>query len=451
MRIIIVGCGNVGVTLARMLVGDGHSVTMVDKSPARLSNIGENIDALTVCGNGSSVAVLEEAGVKNADLLIAVTDTDEGNLLCCMIAKKAGNPDTIARVRNPIYNNEIDFIKKQLGLTMVINPEMSSAREISRVLRFPSADEIESFAGGRVELVKVQVTEAVKLDGLTIRQVDEKFKAGVLIASVERNGEVTIPGGNFQLQKGDQISVLGTPKNSMAFFKKIGLNTHQVKNAMILGGGRMSEYLAKMLLDMKVNVKIIEQDPERCAELADVVSDALIIQGNATDRDLLLAEGLESAEAFVTLMGGDEGNVILAMYAKEHSKAKLVTKISQMELGKMVGRLNLGSVIYPKYITADRILQFVRATQNSEGSNVERLYHIMDSKALALEFVVKESSALTGVPLMKLPLKNNLLIGCIIRRNEVMIPRGQDEIRVGDAVIVVTTDVELKELQDILK
>lgn len=450
MKIIIIGCGNVGYTLARILTAEKHNVVVIDDSQARLSKLDE-VDAMPICGNGASVAVQSEAGVETADLLIAVTNSDEVNLLCCLIAGKTGHCHTIARVRDPIYNNEIGFIKEKLGISMIINPEMSSAHEISRILRFPLADSIESFEGGRVELIKFKLTPDLHLNGYTVREIDEKFKAGVLITGVVRDREVTIPGGSFVLMDGDMVTILATPKNSQTFFKKIGVNTHQVKNAMLLGGGRISEYLSEMLIDMKISVKIIEKSRERCDELSEAVDNALVINGNATDRQLLIAEGLGTAESVVSLLGVDEENMIMSLYVQENSKAKMITRIKQLELGEMLNKLELGSVVYPKQITADRILQFVRSTSAGIGSEVERLYHIMDNKAEALEFKVKDNSEVTKTPLMKLNLKKDLLIGCIIRDGRVFIPRGQDTIQVGDFVIVVTTNQGLKALKDIVK
>lgn len=450
MNIIIIGCGNVGITLARILTEEKHNVVMIDKNPAKLSRM-EDIDALSFCGNGASVAVQKEAGVETADLLIAITDSDEVNLLCCLIAGKTGNCHTIARVRDPIYNGEIGFIREKLGLSMIVNPEMSAAREISRILRFPLADEVETFAGGRVELIKFKMTQDLHLNGYTVRELDEKYKAGVLITGVLRDGQVTIPGGSFKLLDGDVVTILAAPKNSQSFFKKVGVNTHQVKNTMILGGSRIAEYLSQMLLDMKISVKIIEQKNERCLELSERVGGALVLQGNATDRQLLSAEGLEAAESVVSLLGVDEENMIMSLYIQENSKAKVVTRIQHLELGEMIGKLDLGSVIYPKQITADRILQFVRSTSAGMGSEVERLFHIMDGKAEALEFFVKEESEVTLNTLMELKLKKDLLIGCIIRDEKILIPRGQDRIRKGDRVIVVTTNTGLRALKDIVR
>ncbi len=454
MEIIIIGCGKVGRTLAELLVKENHNVVMVDSSAERLNNFTDDIDAIRLVGNGASIKTQEEAGVKTADILIAVTGSDEVNLLCCLIARRAGKCHTIARVRNPMYNQEINFIKDQMGISMIINPELAAAREISRILRFPSAMEIDSFAGGRVELLKFKLLPEFNLDGVSVKDIDNRLKTNVLISGVERGDSVAIPDGNFILRNGDMISIIATPANSQRFFKAIGLKTHQVKNTIIVGGGTIAVYLAKFLSAMKIDVKIMEKDEKRCDYLDDElkdVKDVRIIHGDGTDRDLLAEEGLSRTESFVTLTNVDEENVILALYAKENSRAKLVTKINQIDFRGMLSRLDIGSTIYPKYITADYILQYVRALQNSIGSNVERLYHILDNKAEALEFVVKEDSAVTNKPLMELSLKKNLLIGSINHGGQICIPRGQDSIRVGDTVIVVTSQKGLNDIRDILK
>lgn len=451
MKIIIIGCGKVGRTLAQLLVREKHNIVMVDNSAARLNSLTDDIDAIRLLGNGASIQTQEEASIRTADILIAVTGYDEVNLLCCLIARRAGRCHTIARVRNPIYSKEINFIKEQMGISMIINPELAAAREISQILRFPSAMEIESFAGGRVELLKFKLLPEFNLDGVSVMDIDNRLKANVLISGVERGDNVAIPDGKFILRNGDMVSILATPANSQKFFKAIGLKTHQVKNTIIVGGGTIALYLAKLLVAMKIDVKLIEKDEKRCEYLDEQLEGVRIIHGDGTDRDLLTEEGLGHAESVVTLTNVDEENVILSLYAKENSKAKLVTKINQIDFRGMLSRLDIGSTVYPKYITADYILQYVRALQNSIGSNVERLYHILGNKAEALEFIVRENSAVTDKPLMELQLKRNLLIGCINRSGEIRIPRGQDSIQVGDTVIVVTSQTGLNDIRDILK
>ena len=437
MQIIIVGCGKVGRTLAEQLQEEESDITLIDVSSNVITSLQNDIDAMGIVGNGASINTLVEAGIENADILIAVTGSDEMNLLCCLIAQKTGHCQTIARVRNPIYAKEISFIKKRLGVTMIINPELAAAQEISRLLRFPSAIKIDTFARGRVEMLKFKVLPEFNLDGMTISRITEALKCDVLFCAVESRDHVSIPGGN--------------PVNAAAFFKKIGLKTNQVKNAIIVGGGTISYYLTKALLDMNISVKIIEQNESRCETLSDLLPEATIINGDGTNRSLLMEEGLSRTEAFVSLTNMDEENVFLSLFAKTVSNAKLVAKVNRLAFDDVIDNLDIGSVIYPKYITADYILQYVRAMQNSIGSNIETLYHILDNQAEALEFAIRENSPVTGIPLSELNLKKNLLVGYLNRNGQVRIPRGQDTIQVGDTVIIVTSQKGLRDITDILE
>ena len=391
------------------------------------------------------------AGIEDAHLLIAVTGSDELNLLCCVIAKKVSKCHTIARVRNPLYNKERNFIRKSLGITMIINPELASAIEISRLLRFPSAIELDTFAKGRVELLKFKLLPEFRLSGMSVMEIVDKLRCNVLICGVERGEEVFIPSGNFILQDNDLISIMASPKNSASFFKKVGIHTHQVKNALIVGGGTLGYYLAALLIDLKIKVRIVENNQERCQQLSELLPEATVICGDGTDKKLLLQEGLTQTESFITLTNMDEENIFLSLFAKKNSKAKLITKVNRIAFDDIIDGLDIGSVIYPKYITADYILQYVRAMENSLSSNVETLYHILDNQAEALEFSVKEASSVTDIPLSQLNLKENLLIACINRNGSIQIPRGQDTIQVGDTVIIVTSVKGLRDLKDILK
>lgn len=451
MKCIIIGCGKVGITLAEQLYQENHDVVIMDASAKRMQDIPENIDAMRIVGNGASIQAQMEAGVNEADILIAVTGSDELNLLCCLIAKKAGKCSTIARVRNPVYSKEINFIKERLGVSMTINPELTAATEIARLLRFPSAIKIDTFAKGRVELLKFKIRPQFKLDQLAVSALQNTLKSNILVAAVEREDNVYIPNGDFILKDGDLVSIIASPQNAANFFQTIGLKTNQVRNCMIVGGGTIAFYLAKELLSMKIPVRIVEKDPARCELLSQELPHATIICGDGTDRKLLLEEGLCTAEGFVSLTNMDEENLMLALFAKDQSSAKLVTKVNRLAFDEIIERLDIGSVVYPKYLTADYILQYVRAMQNTIGSNVETLYQILDDRAEALEFAIHEESPVTDTPLMELNLKDNLLIGCIHRRERVFIPRGHDSIQVGDTVIIVTTQVGLQDIRDILK
>ena len=424
MQIIIVGCGKVGRTLAEQLQEEESDITLIDVSSNVINSLEDDIDAMGIVGNGASINTLMEAGIENADILIAVTGSDEMNLLCCLIAQKTGHCHTIARVRNPIYANEIGFIKKRLGVTIdasTRNWQQHRRFPVSFVSRLPSKSTL--LPESRVELLKFKVLPEFGLDGMTISRITESLRCDVLFCAVESRDSVSIPGGNHVVHDGDLVSILASPVNAAAFFKKIGLKTNQVKNAIIVGGGTISYYLTKALLDMNISVKVIEQNEARCEVLSDLIPEATIINGDGTNRSLLMEEGLSRAEAFVSLTNLDEENVFLALFAKTVSKAKLVAKVNRLAFDDVIDSLDIGSVIYPKYITADYILQYVRAMQNSIGSNIETLYHILDNQAEALEFAIRENSPVVGIPLSELNLKKNLLVGYLNRNGVVKIPR----------------------------
>lgn len=451
MQIIIVGCGNVGSTLTEQLSKEGHNITVIDRDADRVEVVANLYDVMGIAGNGASLGVQSEAGIEQADLLIAVTTSDELNLLCCLIAKKVGNCHTIARVRNPVYSKELPYIKEELGLSMIINPEQAAALEISRLLRFPSAIEVDTFAKGRVELLKCRVKEGSPLCDLSLMDISSSLRCEVLVCAVERGEDVYIPDGKFVLKEKDVISLVASPKHANAFFKKIGMATNRIRSVMIVGGGETTYYLTKLLLHMGMDVTIIEKDKQRCNELSELLPKALIIHGDGTERNLLQEEGLEHVQAFVSWTNMDEENVLLSLFARHVSKAKTVTKIHRIAYDEIIDGLELGSVLYPKYITAEYIIQYVRAMQNSIGSNVETLYRLIDNRVEALEFYVGAQSPVVGVPLKELKLKENLLICCINRKGQIITPGGQDTMEVGDTVVVVTTNTGFDDLGDILK
>ncbi len=451
MKIIIVGCGKVGTSLAEQLNHEGHEITILDMNPDTVRALANKLDVMGMVGNGASYSVQVEAGIESSDLLIAVTGSDELNLLCCIIAKKAGNCNTIARVRNPLYSKDINSMKDQLGLAMVINPEYASAKEIARVFKFPSALSIDTFAKGRIELLKYKIEPGSILHGLSLISISEKLGVNVLICAVERGDEVFIPNGAFTLQERDIISFVAAPKNSLEFFKKIGAVTTGAKNTMIVGGGQLSYYLASELISMGIKVKIIERDKDRCIMLSELLPQASIICGDGTDRNLLMEEGLLSAESFASLTNLDEENIMLSLFVKSQCDAKLITKINRITFDEVVDTLELGSILNPKHVTSENIIRYIRAKQNSIGSNVETLYKLIEDKVEALEFNISEKSAVTDIPLQDLRLKNNLLICCINRYGKIITPRGQDTLRVGDKVVIVTTATGFDDIQDILE
>lgn len=451
MKIIIVGCGKMGVTLAEQLNSEGHDITLIDRDSQKLKMITDSIDVMGVTGNGAMYQVQMEAGIVEADLMIATTNSDELNMLCCLAAKKAGNCHTIARIRNPEYAEEVGFLREELNLSMAINPELAAAREISRLLKFPSAIKIDTFAKGRIDILKFKIPEHSVLHGMKVAEVGPKLRCRVLICAVERGNDVIIPDGSFELLIGDKISFVASPGETSGFFHQVGIKNNAIKTAMFIGGGKITYYLAKLLADTKIKIKIIEQDFARCNELSELLPGVMIIHGDGSDQQLLLEEGIRQTEAFASLTGFDEENILLSLYAASQSKAKLITKVNRIAFENVIDSMNLGSVIYPKMITADNILQYVRAMQNSLGSNVETLYKIVANKVEALEFRVGKDAPV-GVPIEQLKLKKNLLVACINRKGRIITtPRGRDTLELGDTVIIVTTNTGLKDLKDILE
>lgn len=451
LNIIIVGCGKVGITLVEQLGKEGHDITIIDKNARKIQEITNLYDVLGLVGNGASYSVQMEAGIEKTDLIIAVTESDELNLLCCTIAKRVGNCAAIARVRTPDYSREVGYLREKLGLAMIINPELEAAKEAARVLYLPTALEVNSFAHGQAELIKFKVPDGNILDGMKIAYLGAKIAKDILICAIERAGRVYIPSGDFQMAKGDIISFASPRKIAKAFLEKIGFQTNRVKNTMIIGGGKAAYYLAKQLIGMGISVKIIETNQARCDELHILLPKAIIINGDGTDQELLKEEGIEYAESFVALTGIDEENILLTLHARQVSNAKVITKINRINFKDVISNLDLGSVIYPRYITSEAIIAYVRAKKDSMNSNIETLYHMFDHQVEAIEFSVDAASALTDVPLKDLALKKNLLIAFINRHGSILIPSGQDCIQVGDTVMIVTTHTGFNDIRDILK
>lgn len=451
MNIIIVGCGKVGQKLAEKLSCEKENdITVVDLRRNVVQDLINQYDIMGVCGSCSDLDTLEEAGVADADILIAVTGSDEVNLLTCLIAKKAGGCQTVARVRKPEYAKELHLFKEDLGLALIINPEFTAATEMARVLRFPSAIKIDTFAKGRAEILKFKIPENSALDEMQIKDIHKRFDCDILVCGVEREESAFIPGGDFLLKSGDVVSIVASVKNGAQFFKQMGIKTNRVKDTMIVGGGATAYYLAKQLIATGINVKIVEQKQERCEQLCCLLPKATIINADGTDNRVLLEEGIEHAESFVSLTNIDEENILLSMFAGTKTNGKLITKINRIAYDEVISRLDLDTVIYPKNLTAEYIVRFVRAKKNSIGSNIEAMHMILDGKAEAIEFRVKESSPVTETTLEKLDLKDNTLITAINRGGKVIMPRGKDVIMPEDTVIVVTTHMGFKDITDIL-
>lgn len=449
LKVIIVGCGKVGSTLAEKLNEEGNDITIIDRNSDKIEAVASLHDVMGIIGNGASFSVQLEAGIENADLFIAVTDSDELNLLCCTVAKRVGHCSAIARVHNPDYSKDITYLRDKLGLALIINPELEAAKEVARILYLPSALEINSFAHGQAEIIKFIIPDNNELDGKSIMNL-KNIASEILICGVERDGEIYIPSGNFTLRSGDTVSFVSQRAKAHSFLKKIGILKSKVKNTMIVGGGKAAYYLANQLIKHGISVKIIERNRAKCEQLSVLLPKAVIINGDGTDERILNEEGFKEAESFVPLTGIDEENILLTLHARKHGNSKIVTILNRPYFKDVISNLDLGSIVYPRYITSEAIIAYARAKKDSMNSNIETLYHLFDSRAEAIEFRVDEKSAVTDTPLKDLKLCNQLLICFINRNGNIIIPSGNECIKVGDTVMVVTTHSGFNDIQDIL-
>ncbi|WP_455582166.1 Trk system potassium transporter TrkA [Dysosmobacter sp.] len=453
MRIIIVGAGKVGLALTQNLSRENR-VTVIDQNPQLIENIINIHDVMGVCGNGASYEVQNEAETDKADLLIATTSSDEINIVACLVAKKLGVQHTIARIRNPEYEKQLRFMREDLGLSMVINPEKATAREIARVLRFPNAMKLESFSKGRLELVEYRLPEDTILNGIRLSDLYKNLRVRVLICAVARKGETIIPSGDFELRSGDKIYLTSSPAQLEQFFRHLRVFRCRASSVMIVGASKMCYYLAQELLEMGMSVKIIDRDESRCIQMGERLPRALVIVGDGTDSELLQEEGIGQTDAFVAITGMDEANILMSMSAsKQAGECKVVAKINRKALVDLVSAESMiDSVVSAGAVTAELILQYVRAMQNATGSQIKTLHRIVDGTVEALEFGVTHDAPYIGVPLKDLKLKSGILLAGIVRQNgQIIIPSGDDVLHLGDDVIVVTTDTSLRDIRDILQ
>ena len=452
MKVVVIGNGKVGRTIVEQIRQEGHQVVVVDNDSEVVEDIINELDVTGIVGNGASYDVLKEAGVDKADLVISSTNSDETNILSCLIAQKIGADATVARVRSYEYSNQLNIIRDGLGITMPINPESETANEITKILNFPEAIRVDSFANGHVDLVELFIPEGNQLIGQSLLSIYQKYQIKVLVCAVVRGEEVIIPTGSFTFQAKDKIYITASSRSTLrSFLTKVGLIESKLKSVMIVGGGKISAYLGKELLKNKLDVKIIEEDRERCAELSTLLPDATIIHGDGTDQEVLLEEGLLYTDAIVCLTGSDEENIIVSMFAEQQHVKKIITKVNKASLVGLMESVSLASVVSTKEITASKIISYIRSVKNKRGNNVITLHKLVNNKVEALEFLVKNNKKLIDIPLKDLKLKENILIAAIIRKNEVIIPSGNDVISVDDKVIVVTTNQFLDELNDILE
>lgn len=451
MKIIIAGAGKIGHSVAEILSEEGHDITVIDRDPEIINLLSNTLDLICVEGSATSPETLLEAGAAQADLLLAATEQDEVNMVCGISARRMGTKHVIARVRDPQYLRQTEFLREALGLSVTVNPEYECAKEISRILRFPSAVRVDAFSKGSVEIIEHRVQENGKLDGMQLKLLPQQFGAKVLVCVVERGHEAIIPNGDFILRGGDRLSISGATGELRRFFVAAGQYKKPVRRAMIMGGGRIAVYLAKMLLDSGIAVTIVERLRERCDTLCDLIPKAHIVCGDATRSDVLLEDGLASADAFVALTGDDGDNIITSMYARSCHVGKIVAKVNRDHFSDILESTGLDSIVTPKEIVAQQLARYVRAMSNSVGSSMETLYRLADGKVEALEFRVSDDSACVGIPLKDLKLKPNILISALIRGSRNIIPDGETRILAGDHAIIVSSTGRLKDIDAIVE
>lgn len=450
MKIIIIGNGQTGFHLAEQLTRENHDVTVIDRDPAQLKKSQNSQDVITYTGDAVDAETLREAGVSGADLLIALTSSDQNNLLSCMLARELGTSHTIARVRDPKLVSGISVLWNTLGLSMSMNPELEAANEISRQLIQPADVKVDFFAKGKIELVEYTIPENSPLCGIRLPQLTQKLKMQILVCAAIRGGEVLIPDGSYTITAGDRIGIAGSPAEIAKFFRLIDPARKKAKTVVIVGGSTISYYLARQLEENDLRVCIIEKDKERAEYLADALPHADVTYGDGSDEEMLREEGLAEADALVALTAMDQENIVISMSAQARGVKKVITKIDHTQLSGIISKANIRNVVTPHLIAAARVQRYVRAMQSSLDSNVEALSSIMDGKAEALEFKVTEAFRGIGIPLKELRPKKGYLVACIIRKRQTIFPRGEDKILPGDSVIVVTTHVGLNNLSDIM-
>ncbi len=449
MHIIIVGLGKLGLTLTKQLVNEGHSVTVVDTNNEKVTAAVDSYDVMGVWGNGATCDTLEEAGAAKAKLIIAATASDEMNILTCLIANKMGVESTIARVRNPDYSSQTQFLRNELGINMVVNPEFETANEISRIIRFPSAANLDSFSRGKVEIARIRIHSDNPLCELPLYEIRKKIKAKVLVCAVQRGEEVYIPSGNFILKCDDIISITGTRTQLSNFMKQTGVYKHKIKNVMIIGGGRIGYYLAKLLTDTGRNIKIIENDTNRCYSLNDMLDDCTIIHGDGTDQEILDEQHIEKQDALVALTGIDEENIIVSMYAESKGVNKVITKVNRHSYS-ILNDIGLETVVSPQIVAGNLVTRYVRALDNSAGnSQIKTLHKLCEGKVEAAEFIVPENAGYENIPFKDLKILPNILIGCINRNGKIIFPDGEEVMKANDSIIVVTAGRIIEDLHDI--
>ncbi len=451
MKIIIIGSGKVGFTLAKQLSGENHDLVLIDHRAEAMQVADNTLDILCLEGSGASIQILLEAGVRAADLVISVTGSDELNIVCCLIAKKLGARHTVARIRSPEYFREANLLKREVGLNMIINPEYAAAQEISRLLRVPSAFSVETFARGLVELIGFPILESDGLAGLSLFEYNKRRSNGVLMCAVIRGGEVYVPNGRFVPQVGDKAYVIGSQREIASFFHALGRDGNRIRDITVLGGSKIATYLTWAVEKVGMRVRIVEQDPVKCLSLSEKLPDSMILQGDGTDSAVIDAEGLLETDAFIALTNRDEENLLMAMTAQRYGVKKVIAKMSRPNYIDMMRESGVDSIISPKDITANQISAYVRAMARSEGSAVENLYKPLGGAIEAVEFTATATTRFLDTPLKDLRLKPGMLVAAIAREGKILIPDGSTSIRAGDKVIVMAKSIFLQDLDEILE
>ena len=446
MNIIVVSDGEVGYTLAEYLSRDGHDITLVDKSRRALQKASETLDVLCVMGSGANLRTLIEAGAEAADIIIAATTNDELNMVSCLAAKQLGAKYTIARIRDPEYTESLTLLQDKLDIDQVINPERATAQEISRLMRFPFAINVESFAHGRVEMVEFRVEESDRIDGVPLSQLHGRYPH-VQFNAVLRDGETIIPGGGFEIHIGDRLYVTGDRISVTAFFKQLGKDTQRAKNAILIGGGHVSYYLAKTMAGMGIHLKIVEVNEEKCKSLSETLDNAIVINGDGTDRELLESEHIRDHDVLICLTDRDEENLVTGLYGVRLGMRKVIVKINRLETMDIIGDMGIDSVVSPKLATANVILRAVRARSHSQNSVIQKVYPLLADQAEAYEFIALDGGSYLNVPLSKLK-KKDVLVSMIVRGRQTIIPFGSDHIEAGDTVILTALAGTIFDLKD---
>lgn len=452
MKIIVLGAGKVGKTLIKHMSNEDHDIIVVDQNATKVEEVVNQYDVIGVVGNGGSYDILMEAGAEDANLIICVTASDELNILAGLVAKKMGTRHTIARVRNPDYSSQRDFMRNQLGFSMIINPELEAASEIRRVLSFPSAVKVDTFSRGKVELAEFFVEDHSRLNGVELNQLHKITKTNILVCAVSHNEDVIIPDGNYAIKPGDHLYITGTHRDLSKFCLDIGVITSRIKNVIIIGGGKIAYYLSKQLSTQGIKVKIIEKDKNRCQVLAEKLPYVTIIHGDGSDDELLNEEGIENTDAVLALTGLDEENIVLSLSAKSLYHKKTIAKVTRMNYTGLSDVLKVDSIVAPKKIVASQIIRYVRAKMNKDyDSAVKTLYKIVDGEVEAVEFKVTEHFKFLHKTINEMKIKEHVLVAAIIRENEVIVPKGNTTMELNDYVIIVSRGEIMKSLNDMLR